>query len=101
MISERCEPITIINSVVVKNVGPQNISRDSHSITNQEYLYDDPFKETQEEWKRILNKISKPCPSDFPKELKPYWKGHLEFSLTPYESGWMYLNEMKKTKRRK
>lgn len=94
MINERCEPITLINCRIIKrgNKGRDDI------IQNP---YENQFEETQEEWNRILNKISKPCPSDFPKELKPYWKGHLEFSLTPYESGWMHLNEMKKTKRRK
>jgi len=47
---------------------------------------------------RILNLIAKPCPHDFPKELKHLWKNNLEFSLTPYQSGWIQLMK-KKTKK--
>ena len=97
MISERDTPITLINGIPIKSEN----TRGSKIKHNYDYIDENQFKETQEEWSRILNNISKPCPSDFPKELKPYWKGYLEFSLTPYESGWMYLNERRKTKRRK
>lgn len=50
-------------------------------------------KDDVDEINRILNFVSKPCPHDFPKELKHLWKNNLEFSLTPYQSGWMQLFE--------
>ena len=55
-------------------------------------------KDDVNEINRILNFISKPCPPDFPKELKHLWKNNLEFSLTPYQSGWMQLFEKKNKK---
>jgi hypothetical protein len=100
MISERGNPITIINGV---RINKADLNMGSRSINNyaQGCLYIDNFKETSDEWKRIREYRSKPCPPDFPKELKPYWKGNLEFSFTPYQSGWMYLAEQKKVKARK
>mgnify|MGYP001422820687 CR=1 FL=1 len=59
---------------------------------------EDFFRATIAERTRILNLISKPCPADFPKELRPLWKGNLEFSLTPCQSGWMQLIEKNKRK---
>lgn len=50
-------------------------------------------KDDVNEIHRILNFVSKPCPPDFPKELKHLWKNNLEFSLTPHQSGWMQLFE--------
>ena len=49
----------------------------------------------EDERKRILNFISKPCPHNFPKELKHLWENNLEFSFTPYQSGWNQLMEKK------
>tara|TARA_Y100000385_G_C12716432_1_gene476759 strand:+ start:329 stop:637 length:309 start_codon:yes stop_codon:yes gene_type:complete len=54
---------------------------------------EDFFRATIDERTRILNFVSKPCPPDFPKELKHLWKNNLEFSLTPCQSGWMQLME--------
>ena len=100
MMSERGVPITIINGVTIKKPDlPKNISYSDRYI--QPNLYEDPFKEVREEHSRILNYRSKPCPQDFPEKLKPYWKGHLEFSLTPCQSGWMYLQQQKKLGKRK
>jgi len=48
----------------------------------------------------IVHLVPRVCPLDFPEKLRPYWKGHLEYSLTPCQSGWIYLNECgKKIKR--
>lgn len=54
--------------------------------------------EIYKERQRILNHLSKPVPDDFPERLKPYWKDHLEYSLTPCQSGWLYLAEKNKHK---
>ena len=59
---------------------------DKHAL-----LYENPHAAVIKERQRILNLVSAPCPSDFPERLKPYWKNHLEFSLTPCETGWLYL----------
>lgn len=59
------------------------------------YIFDE---ETSKERKRILKFQSKPVPEDFPERLKPYWKGHLEYSFTPCQSGWLYLAEKNKGK---
>jgi len=97
MISEIGDPITIINGLTIKKVDLQTISRNTNNHV-QACPYTDHFEETREEWKRIREYRSKPCPSDFPEKLKPYWKGHLEFSYTPCQSGWMYLAEQKRVK---
>lgn len=95
MISEIGEPITIINGITIKKCNlPKKVTYNDRY--NQPDLYGDPLKEIKEERSRILNYRSKPCPPDFPQQLKPYWKGHLEFSLTPCQSGWMYLDEKKR-----
>ena len=100
MISERGDPITIINGVTIqKRDLPKKITNSDRYI--QPNLYEDPFKEVREEHSRILNYRSKPCPHDFPEKLKPHWKGHLEFSFTPCQSGWMYLQEQKNLGKRK
>ena len=99
MISERCEPITVINGVKYNNSA--NVSTYNSKNYIRESPYENPFKEVNDEWNRVLNYRSKPCPVDFPEKLKPYWKGHLEFSLTPCQSGWMYLQNQKKLNRRK
>tara|TARA_Y100000816_G_scaffold291455_1_gene282848 strand:+ start:2389 stop:2703 length:315 start_codon:yes stop_codon:yes gene_type:complete len=103
MISERCEPITIINGVTIKKKSQTVSSYVSRGKNNyiQECPYTDHFKETRDELKRIRDYRSKPCPSDFPEKLKPYWKGHLEFSYTPCQSGWMYLQNQKKLNKKK
>ena len=62
-------------------------------ITVQGGVYDEDLIK---ELKRIRNFESKPCPEDFPEELKKYWTGHLEFSYTPCQSGWQYLAEKKR-----
>jgi hypothetical protein len=41
-------------------------------------LYADPFEEVKKERARILKNIPGPCPPDFPEQLRPFWKGHLE-----------------------
>ena len=64
-------------------------------------LYEDPFREVKEERRRILQRVPAPCPRDFPKELRRFWKGHLEFSLTPCQTGWLYLRELKEFKQLK
>ena len=99
MISEIGDPITLINGVSIKK-DLQTISAPTNNYV-QECPYTDHFKETRDEWKRISEYRSKPCPADFPKKLKPYWKGHLEFSYTPCQSGWMYLAQQNKVKTRK
>ncbi len=104
MMSERGNSISIVNGVTIKKCDPQTVStyitrsrgNNQHYNMNNECLYTDPFKKVKKEHNRILNYRSKPCPSDFPEKLKPYWKGHLEFSFTPYESGWKYLQQQKK-----
>ena len=95
MISEIGDPITIINGVTIKTV-----SRYTNNYV-QACPYTDHFKETRDEWKRISEYRSKPCPADFPEKLKPYWKGHLEFSYTPCQTGWMYLEEKKRLRNQK
>ena len=65
----------------------------SESITINGVLLDEELKK---ELKRIRNFESKPCPVDFPEKLKKYWKGHLEYSYTPCETGWRYLAEQKR-----
>ena len=97
MISERGDPITIINGVSIKKVDLQSVSRTRNNYV-QECPYTDHFKEPHDEWKRIREYKSKPCPPDFPEKLKPYWKGNLEFSYTPCQSGWMYLAGKKRVK---
>ena len=99
MISERGDPITIINGVTIKK-DLQTVSRPTNNYV-QACPYTDHFQETRDDWKRIREYRSKPCPADFPEKLKPYWKGHLEFSYTPCQSGWMYLSEQKRVKTRK
>ena len=86
MYSERVSPQTVSGGCVINH---KNSTR--QNIKNIEYPNEDIFKDINEERHRILNFISKPCPHDFPKELKPLWKNNLEFSLTPYESGWMQI----------
>lgn len=99
MISEICEPITIINGVTIKKSDlPKNVTY--NESYNQPDIYGDPLKEIKAERSRILNFRSKPCPPDFPERLKPYWKGHLEFSLTPCQSGWMFLDEKKRRRKK-
>ena len=66
MYSSREKPITMINGVAVDN------KINKQSIYLEEDPYTDPFKETREEWKRIREFRSKPCPPDFPKKLRPY-----------------------------
>ena len=51
-----------------------------------------------DERKRILNFISKPCPHNFPKELKHLWENNLEFSFTPYQSVMESTQRKKNTK---
>ena len=99
MISERVDPITIINGVTIKKCDLTKVNYDDRFI--QQDPYEDSFKEVREEHSRILNYRSKPCPHDFPEKLKPYWKGHLEFSLTPCQSGWIFLEEQKKLGKKK
>lgn len=65
-------------------------------VPRSEDLYSDPWEDVRKEKERIRKMIPAPIPSDFPKELRPYWKGHLEFSYTPCQSGWMYLAGLKK-----
>ena len=104
MISEHCEPISIKNSLTIKKVDFKTVSSNVNRTTNnyiRECPYTDHFKETRDELKRIRDYRSKPCPSDFPEKLKPYWKGHLEFSYTPCQSGWMYLQNQKKLNKKK
>jgi hypothetical protein len=73
---------------------PTHLSeRDKHAL-----LYENPHADVIKERKRILNYIPAPCPPDFPEKLKPYWKNHLEFSLTPCQTGWLYLSEKAKCK---
>ena len=95
MMSERGEPITIINGVTLKK---SDIPKKINYNYDQDDFYEDPFKEVKEERNRIRNFKSKPCPSDFPEQLKPYWKDHLEFSFTPYQSGWLYLQQKQQNK---
>lgn len=91
--SKRGDPITIIDGVTINKT---DLAKKVNYSYIQPNLYEDHFKEVREEHSRILNYRSKPCPPDFPEKLKPYWKGHLEFSFTPCQSGWMYLQEQKK-----
>jgi hypothetical protein len=92
IMSERGYSISIVKGV--------NTNKVNYSYV-QPNLYEDPFKEVKEEHRRILNYRSKPCPHDLPEKLKPHWKGHLEFSFTPCETGWMYLQEQKKLGKKK
>ena len=44
---------------------------------------------------------SKECPSDFPLKLRKYWKGYLEYSLTPIQCGWIqYYSDREKERTR-
>ncbi len=49
---------------------------------------------------RIQACANKPCPSDFPEKLKPYWDSGLKYSLTPLQSGWIqYYADLEKKKK--
>lgn len=37
---------------------------------------------------RIAQLVSTPCPKDFPRKLRPYWRGMAEFSRTPVMTAW-------------
>jgi hypothetical protein len=60
---------------------------------NPSYLKNDEVERAS-----IVHLVPRVCPPDFPEQLRPYWKGHLEYSLTPCQSGWMYVNEMRRKK---
>tara|TARA_A100001011_G_scaffold382775_1_gene453097 strand:- start:9870 stop:10148 length:279 start_codon:yes stop_codon:yes gene_type:complete len=92
MISEREDPITLINGQKIS----KNYSKKYNKIYVREDTYTDNFYETQQERNRILNYKSKPCPIDFPERLKQYWDGNLEYSLTPYQTGWNLVSKKKK-----
>ena len=56
MISERDTPITLINGIPIKSEN----TRGSKIKQKYNYIDENQFKETQEEWRRILNNESKP-----------------------------------------
>lgn len=95
--SERVQPITQINGVTIKS-SDLRATRVVPLACGNEHLYSDPWENVRNEKKRIRNMIPAPIPSDFPKELRPYWKDHLEFSYTPCQSGWIYLAGKKKNR---
>ena len=98
MMSERVQPISQINGVTIKS-SDLRASRVVPCARGNEDLYSDPWEEVRKEKERIRKMIPAPIPADFPKELRPYWKGHLEFSYTPCQSGWIYLAGLKKNNR--
>ena len=48
---------------------------------------------------RIYRYEPAPCPSSFPAELVPHWH-FLQFSFTPIQAGFAYLDEQKKARKR-
>ena len=101
MYSERLDHRVTSGGVVMNPINPTYNDNKKNDNKNNAKIDEDFFKATIDERTRILNFISKPCPADFPKELRPLWKGNLEFSLTPYQSGWMQLMEKKQNKQKK
>ena len=101
MYSERLDHRVTSGCNVMNPINPTYNDNKKNDNKNNAKIDEDFFKATIDERTRILNFVSKPCPPDFPKELRPLWKGNLEFSLTPYQSGWMQLMEKKQNKQTK
>ena len=101
MYSERLPHRVTSGGLVMNPIIPTYNDNKKNDNKNNAKIDEDFFKATIDERTRILNFVSKPCPPDFPKELRPLWKGNLEFSLTPYQSGWMLLMEKKQNKQTK
>ncbi len=46
-----------------------------------------------------LDGPSRPCPSDFPEKIRPYWP-QVQYSMTPIQSAWIqYYQDLEKVKR--